>query len=97
MSDVIYREDAIGVVCSVCGNDCDKSEFLYDVTQDEQIILCPEHYGLATMPSAVAPHNETFAKFIDELLAYEERNDMFNLTTRERAEFQAYVRERMEL
>lgn len=97
MSDVVYREDAIGVVCSVCGNDCDESEFLYDVPQDEQIILCPEHYGLATMPSAVSPHNDDYAKFIDELLAYEERNDMFNLTTKERAEFQSYVRERMEL
>ena len=43
------------------------------------------------------PHNEIFTEFIDELLAYEERNDVFNLTTKERAEFQAYVRERMEL
>jgi len=45
----------------------------------------------------LSPHNETFTKFIEDLLAYEERNDMFNLTTRERAEFQSYVRERMEL
>lgn len=97
MSDVIYREDAIGTVCSACGNDCDESEFLYDVPQDEQIILCPEHYGLATMPSAVSPNNGDYTKFIEELLAYEERNDMLNLTTKERAEFQSYVRERMEL
>lgn len=45
----------------------------------------------------ITPHNDDYAKFIDELLAYEERNDMFNLTTKERAEFQSYVRERMEL
>lgn len=45
----------------------------------------------------ITPHNETFAKFIEDLLAYEERNDMFSLTTKERAEFQSYVRERMEL
>ena len=45
----------------------------------------------------ITPHNETYTKFIEDLLAYEERNDMFNLTTKERAEFQAYVRERMEL
>lgn len=45
----------------------------------------------------IAPHNNDYTEFVDELLAYEERNDMFNLTTRERAEFQSYVRERMEL
>ena len=45
----------------------------------------------------ITPHNDNYAKFVDELLAYEERNDVFNLTTKERAEFQAYVRERMEL
>ena len=45
----------------------------------------------------ITPNNDDYTKFIDELLAYEERNDMFNLTTKERAEFQAYVRERMEL
>lgn len=96
-SEAIYRNDAIGVVCSACGNDCDKSKFLYDVPQGEQIILCPEHYGLATMSSAVTPYNGDYTNYIDELLAYEERNDMFNLTTRERAEFQSYVKERMGL
>ena len=45
----------------------------------------------------LSPHNNDYTEFVDELLAYEERNDMFNLTTKERAEFQAYVRERMEL
>ena len=44
-----------------------------------------------------SPHNDTFEKFVDELLSYEERSDMFNLTTKERAEFQAYVKERMGL
>lgn len=97
MSNVIYRRDAIGTVCSACGNDCDKSEFLYDVPQVEQIILCPEHYGLAAMPSAVSPHNGVFTKFVDVLLAYEQMNGVFNLTTKEREEFQSYVRERMEL
>lgn len=43
------------------------------------------------------PHNDDYTEFIDDLLAYEERNDMLNLTTKERAEFQSYVRERMEL
>lgn len=45
----------------------------------------------------LSPNNGDYTKFIEDLLAYEERNDMFNLTTKERAEFQAYVRERMEL
>lgn len=45
----------------------------------------------------LSPHNDDYTKFVDDLLAYEERNDMFNLTAKERAEFQSYVRERMEL
>lgn len=45
----------------------------------------------------LSPNNDDYTEFIEDLLAYEERNDMFNLTTRERAEFQSYVRERMEL
>ena len=52
MSDLISRQDAIGAICSVCGNDCDKSKFLYDAPQDEQIIICPEHYVLTQLPSA---------------------------------------------
>ena len=50
--DLIDRQDAIGAICSVCGNDCDKSEFVYNAPQDEQIIICPEHYALSTLPSA---------------------------------------------
>ena len=45
----------------------------------------------------IAPHNGDYTKFVEDLLAYEEKNDMFNLTTKERAEFQPYARERMEL
>ena len=50
--DCVSRQDAIGAICSVCGNDCDKSKFLYDAPQDEQIIICPEHYVLTQLPSA---------------------------------------------
>lgn len=49
--DTISRQEAIDAICAVCGNDCDKSEFLYDAPQDEQIILCPEHYVLTQLPS----------------------------------------------
>ena len=95
MSDVVYRSDAIEVIdgivstLSVCINigEC-KGMFRMKKRAKEEV---------ENLSSAVTPHNDTFAKFIDELLAYEERNDMFNLTTKERAEFQAYVRERMEL
>ena len=95
MSDFIYRSDAIesidGVVStlSVCTSidEC-KGRFRMKKRAIEEV---------ESLPSAVTPHNDTFMKFIDELLAYEQRNDLFNLTTKERAEFQAYVRERMEL
>ena len=95
MSDVIYRSDAIeaidGIVStlSVCINvdEC-KGMFRMKKRAKEEV---------ESLSSAVSPHNETYAKFIEGLLTYEERNDMLNLTTRERAEFQAYVRERMEL
>lgn len=50
--DVIYRQAAIDAICAVCGNDCDKSEFVYNAPQDEQVILCPEHYCLCNLPSA---------------------------------------------
>lgn len=52
MNDLIRRQDAIDALCAVCGNDCDKSEFVYNAPQDEQVILCPEHYCLCTLPSA---------------------------------------------
>lgn len=52
MGDLIYRQNAIDAICSVCGNDCDKSEFVYNAPQDEQVIMCPEHYVLSTLPSA---------------------------------------------
>jgi predicted CopG family antitoxin len=45
----------------------------------------------------LAEHNDNFSDMVAELLKWEERNDIFNLTTRERAEFQQYVNERMEL
>ncbi len=50
--DTISRKAAIDALCSACGNDCDKSEFVYDAPQDEQVILCPEHYALTSLPSA---------------------------------------------
>jgi len=95
MSDVIYRSDAIdaidGIVStlSVCINvdEC-KGMFRMKKRAKEEV---------ESLPSAVAPHNDDYTKFIEDLLTYEERNDVFNLTTRERAEFQSYVRERMEL
>ena len=42
-------------------------------------------------------HDDIFSDMIAELLKLEKQNDIFNLTTRERAEFQQYVNERMEL
>lgn len=50
--DTISRAAAIDAICAVCGNDCDKSEFVYNAPQDEQVILCPEHYCLCNLPSA---------------------------------------------
>ena len=95
MSDVIYRSGAIeaidGIVStlSVCINvdEC-KGMFRMKKRAKEEV---------ESLPSAVAPHNDDYTKFIEDMLAYEERNDMFNLTTKERAELQSYVRERMEL
>ena len=50
--DLISRRAAIEAMCSACGYDCDKSEFVYNAPQDEQVILCPEHYALTQLPSA---------------------------------------------
>lgn len=50
--ELISRQAAIDALCAVCGNDCDKSKFVYSAPQDEQVILCPEHYCLCTLPSA---------------------------------------------
>lgn len=52
VTDCISRQAAIDALCSVCGADCDKSEFVYDGKQEEQVILCPEHYVLTQLPSA---------------------------------------------
>ena len=52
MSDLISRQAAIDALCAVCGKACDKSKFVYNAPQDEQVILCPEHYCLCTLPSA---------------------------------------------
>ena len=51
MGDLIDRQAAIDAMCSACGNDCDKSKFVYDAPQYEQVILCPEHYALSVLPS----------------------------------------------
>ena len=53
MSELISKQSAINAMCLACGHDCDKSEFVYDAPQDEQVIMCPEHYALSTLPSAV--------------------------------------------
>ena len=50
--DCISRKAAIDALCAVCGKACDKSEFVYNAPQDEQVILCPEHYCLCSLPSA---------------------------------------------
>lgn len=52
MNDLISRQAAIDTLCSVCTVDCDKNEFVYGGKQEEQVILCPEHYVLSTLPSA---------------------------------------------
>lgn len=52
MNDLINRQAAIDALCAVCGKACDKSKFVYNAPQDEQVILCPEHYCLCTLPSA---------------------------------------------
>ena len=51
-TDTISRQAAIDVMCSFCGHDCDKSKFVYNAQQDEQVIMCPEHYVLSALPSA---------------------------------------------
>lgn len=51
-NDLIERQAAIDAMCSVCGYDCDKSKFVYNAPQCEQVILCPEHYALSVLPSA---------------------------------------------
>lgn len=53
----ISRQQAIDAICSVCGSDCDKSKFIYNAPQDEQVIMCPEHYALSTLPST-QPDNQ---------------------------------------
>ena len=52
MDDYISRQAAIDALCAACGKACDKSKFVYNAPQDEQVILCPEHYSLCTLPSA---------------------------------------------
>lgn len=49
MDDLISRQEAINAMCWACGLlDCYK----YDCDKDEQVIICPEHYALSTLPSA---------------------------------------------
>ena len=51
VGDIINRQKAIDAMCLSCGHDCDKSKFVYNAPQDEQVIMCPEHYALSTLPS----------------------------------------------
>lgn len=50
-TDTISRQAAIDAMCLACGRDCDRSEYVYNAPQDEQVIMCPEHYALSTLPS----------------------------------------------
>ena len=52
VGDMVSRQKAIDAMCLACGHDCDKSKFVYNAPQDEQVIMCPEHYALSTLPSA---------------------------------------------
>ena len=64
-TDTISREKAIEALCAVCGKACDKSEFVYNAPQDEQVILCPEHYCLCTLPSAQPePLSDAYTKAV---------------------------------
>jgi len=56
MNDTISRHEAIDALCSICGQrkNCDKSLFRYYGSWDEQVIPCPDHYMLVTLP-AVEP------------------------------------------
>ena len=67
-NSLVKRQAAIDALCSVCGNDCNKSEFVYDGKQEDQVILCPEHYALTQLPS-VQPewNNHTVACLLAEL------------------------------
>lgn len=66
MSDLIERQAAIDAMCSACGYNCDKSEFNYNAPQDEQVIICPEHYALSTLPST--QHNGWLEQNKDKIL-----------------------------
>lgn len=52
IGELIDRQAAIDAMCCACGYDCDKSKFVYNAPQDEQVIMCPEHYALSTLPPA---------------------------------------------
>ena len=69
VGDTISRQAAIDAMCSACGNDCDKSEFVYDAPQDEQVIMCPEHYALSTLPSAQPESVTDCHDLTDDLLS----------------------------
>lgn len=65
MDDLISRQAAIDAICSVCGNDCDKAEFVYNAPQDEQVILCSEHYCLCILPPAQTEQQWIPCKLLD--------------------------------
>lgn len=52
MSDNISRQAALEALCNVCDKNCNKSEFVYNAPQAEQVILCPEHYALCNLQPA---------------------------------------------
>ena len=77
VGDMVSRTAAIDAMCNACGYDCDKSKFVYDAPQDEQVILCPEHYALTVLQSAQSESTRTFVELVveypdPELCAYKE-------------------------
>ena len=74
VGDMVSRQKAIDAMCWACGHDCDKSKFVYNAPQDEQVIMCPEHYALSTLPSAQPEYEavkaEDFAKTMSENTLY---------------------------
>jgi hypothetical protein len=72
--DCISRQAAIDALCSVCnalggGHNCDKTKFVYNAPFDEQVIICPEHYCLCTLPS-VQPEQQNARIFQGVIVRY---------------------------
>ena len=66
--ELIDRQAAIDALCALCEKkkNCDKSKFVYIAPQDEQVIMCPEHYALSTLPHAQPAELETLIKALEQ-------------------------------